>query len=354
MMIRTILVALDGSKIAEQTLPVVIALTPRIGADVVLASAIAPQDGWTDGPVVREWEQEEQGAASAYLKSVQQQLGKRGVKVRGVRVDWGRPHLVIGAIADEEGADLIAMTTHGRSGFARWVMGSVADKVLRTSRKPVLLVHSHDESQEPAAREVQIERILVPLDGSPLGESVIPFVQDLAKSLHASLLLLDVVVPTPELSATFLPYSTSILEELRVGAEKYIEGVGKRIGASGVAVETTAVVGQAAEAILDAAKQTSADLIALSTHGRSGPARWILGSVADAVIRHADRPCLVIPARGADRGKAEPEQASSAVPAVGTTVVPPPALTERPAERQPRRSRAPKERPHRPERSPGR
>jgi len=146
--------------------------------------------------------------------------------------------------------------------------------------------------------------ILVPLDGSPLGESVIPFVQDLAKSLHASLLLLDVVVPTPELSATFLPYSTSILEELRVGAEKYIEGVGKRIGASGVAVETTAVVGQAAEAILDAAKQTSADLIALSTHGRSGPARWILGSVADAVIRHADRPCLVIPARGADRGKA--------------------------------------------------
>jgi nucleotide-binding universal stress UspA family protein len=353
-MIRTILVALDGSKTAEQVLPAVIAVAPRIPADVVLATAIATQDGWTDGPVARNWEQEEQGAATAYLKSVQQRLGKSGVKVSGVRVEWGRPHVVIGAIADEEGADVIAMTTHGRSGFARWVMGSVADKVLRTSRKPVLLVHFQDESLQPAVRDVQIRRVLVPLDGSPLGESVLPFVLDLTKSLHASLLLLNVVVPTPELSATFLPASKSILEELQIGAKKYIEGVGKRVAASGISVETSAAVGQAAETILDVAMRMEADVIALSTHGRSGPTRWIMGSVADAVIRHADRPCLVIPARGAEHAKDEPEPVSYAVPPVGTTVIPPPTLTETPIEDEAPAARAPDERPHRPERSPGR
>jgi hypothetical protein len=158
-------------------------------------------------------------------------------------------------------------------------------------------------------------------------------------------------VPTPELSATFLPYSTSILEELQVGAKKYIEGVGKRVMTSGVSVETSVVVGHAAEAILDLAERMSADLITLSTHGRSGPARWIMGSVADAVIRHADRPCLVIPARSVRREEEEPEPTTLVA---STTVVPPPVLRETPAEREPRRDRAPEERPHRPERSPGR
>jgi nucleotide-binding universal stress UspA family protein len=151
-MIRTIVVTLDGSKIAEQVLPVVTALAARLAADVVLVTAIAPQDGWTDGPVARNWEQEEQGAAAAYLNSVQQQLGKAGARVREVRVEWGRPHTVISAIADEEGADVIALTTHGRSGFTRWVMGSVADKVLRTTRKPVLLVHSREDTPRSPRR----------------------------------------------------------------------------------------------------------------------------------------------------------------------------------------------------------
>jgi nucleotide-binding universal stress UspA family protein len=261
--------------------------------------------------------------------------------------------VVIDAIADQEGADLIAMTTHGRSGFARWVTGSVADKVLRTSRRPVLLVHAREESPASQPHELEIKRILVPLDGSALGESVLPFVQDLAVSLNASLVLLNVVVPTVELSATFLPASTSILGELQAGAKEYIGGVAKRVQESGVSVEASVVVGHAAEAILDMAGQTSADLIALSTHGRSGPARWILGSIADAVIRHADGPCLVIPAPRREREEARPQPKSTEVPMAGSSVVPPPALTEMPAEQSPRRH-APDERQHRPERSPGR
>ncbi len=351
-MIQAILIALDGSELAEQAVPVACAIATRAGAEVVLATAIVPHDGWTNGPVARGWEQKEQGAATAYLKLLRQQLRKRGVRVRGVRVDWGRPNVVIGAIADEEGADLIAMTTHGRSGVVRWVMGSVADKVLRTSRTPLLLVHMRDEGQ---IAEAQLKRILVPLDGSPPAESVLPFVEDLAVSLDASVLLQSVIVPTAALYAgTLLPSSPPVLTEIEGGMREYLGGVAKRLERAGIRAETNVAIGYAAETILDAAKQGSADLIALSTHGRSGPERWILGSVADAVVRHSDRPCLVIPARGGRRGEEGRESPRHAAPVAGTTVVPPPALTETPADQAPPRVRSPEERAHRPERSPGR
>ncbi len=351
-MIKTVLIALDGSKLAEQVIPVVSAVAARTGAEVVLATAVVPHNGWTDGPVDRGWEQEEQVAAAAYLRRLRRQLHQRGMRVRAVRVERGRPHVVIGAIAGEEGADLIAMTTHGRSGFARWVMGSVADKVLKTTRKPVLLVHMQEGDE---IREVQFQRILVPLDGSPLAESALPFVEDLAVSLQASLLLQSVVVPTAALYAgTLLPSTPPVLTEIEAGVREYLSGVAKRIEHADIRVETNVAIGYAAGTILDAAKEGNADLIALSTHGRSGPGRWILGSVADAVVRHSDRPCLVVPAPGARRVEEEPESEVTGALIAGTSVVPPPALTETPVRQGPRRVRAPEERPHRPERSPGR
>src|SRR5574341_442815 len=273
-MIKTILIALDGSELAEQVIPVVSGVASRIGAEVVLASAIIPHDGWTDGPVAREWEREEQGVAAAYLERLRRQLHKQGIRVRPSCVEWGRPHVVISAIADEEGADLVAMTTHGRSGFVRWVMGSVADKVLRTSRRPLVLVHMQEEDEIP---EVRIRRILVPLDGSPLAESALPFVEDLAMGLHASLLLQSVIVPAAALYAgAFLPSTTPALAEFEGGMREYLGEVEKRMKDLGIQADSNAAIGSAAETILDTAKQSSADLIALSTHGRSGPQRWIL------------------------------------------------------------------------------
>ena len=213
------------------------------------------------------------------------------------------------------------MTTHGRSGFARWVMGSVADKVLRTSRRPLLLVHMRDEGQ---IADVQLKRILVPLDGSPLAESVLPFVEDLAVGLDASLLLQSVIVPTAALYAgTLLPSTPPVLTEIEGGMREYVNRVAKRLERAGIRVDTNVAIGYAAETILDAAKQGSADLIALSTHGRSGPERWVLGSVADAVVRHSDRPCLVIPARGGSQRESDGEPPVHAALMAGTTVVPP-------------------------------
>ena len=347
---KTILVALDGSELAEQAIPAVSSLAAAAKADVVLAAVVVQPDRWPSATMPQESIGDERDYAEFYLSSVTDRLRGNGVRSR-VRIEEGRAAETIVAIADDEAADLIAMTTHGRSGFARWILGSVADRVLHLSRKPVLLVHAQPDGQVKGA---EFKRILVPLDGSATAESVLPFVKRLAADTKASLVLEGVIVPTASLYAgTFVPSSPPALPEIEAGSREYLDDVAIKIKKEGLSVTTRVDVGYAAETILEAASATGADLIALCTHGRSGPERWIRGSVADAVLRHSDRPCLVLPAPRVHHREEETDTAALAVPLVGNTVVPPPTMTET-ATPEPPRVRAQAKRPHRPERSPGR
>ena len=124
-MIHRILVALDGSKLAEQALPHASVLASVTGAELFLVAAMVPPDRWTDDGAVARWEQEEEAAATRYLDVVRERLSEKGTAVR-TKVVWGRAPVVIAAVAEDEAADIIALTTHGRSGITRWVMGSVA------------------------------------------------------------------------------------------------------------------------------------------------------------------------------------------------------------------------------------
>jgi nucleotide-binding universal stress UspA family protein len=349
-MVKTILVALDGSELAEQAIPAVSSLATAAKADVVLATIVVQPDRWPSSTMPRESIGDERDYAEFYLSSVVDTLRVKAVKAR-VRVEVGRAAETLVAIADEEAADLIAMTTHGRSGFTRWILGSVADRVLHLSRKPVLLIHAQPDGQVKA---LEFKRILVPLDGSATAESVLPFVKRLAADTKASLVLEGVIVPTAALYAgTFVPSSPPALQEIEAGSREYLGDVAAKIKQERFSVTTRVDVGYAAETILEAASVTGADLIALCTHGRSGPERWIRGSVADAIVRHADRPCLVLPAPHARHHADEPDVDALAIPIVGNTVVPPPTIVESVIPEAPR-VRAPAERQHRPERSPGR
>jgi nucleotide-binding universal stress UspA family protein len=343
-MIDRILVALDGSKLAEQALPVASGLAAGSGAELLLMTTIAPVERWVDSKESSIWEEEETAMAGEYLDSAARPLRDDGERVR-TRVIWGRPAPMICEMAEEESADLIVMTTHGRSGIARWVMGSVADKVLRTSRQPVLLVRSRDEA---AQQTVQLKKILVPLDGSPLSEAVLPFVGSLALRLGASLLLERVILPATALYAgEYVPSGLPALDELEAQARQYLVAIAKRERRRGITVDLEVDIGYAAEAILDAAERNKADLIALSTHGRSGPERWIMGSVADAVVRHADLPCLVLPVRATEAPHSGKRETVNA--AVGSVATPPPTVLETREERTRTSARPPQKRAHRPE-----
>lgn len=325
-MIHRILVALDGSKVAEQALPYASVLANVTGAELFLVTAMVPPDRWTDDGAVARREQEEEAAAARYLDAVRDRLREKGTVVR-TKVVWGRAPVVIAAVAEEEAADIIALTTHGRSGITRWVMGSVADKVLHTSLKPLLLIRAQEEPPTPAG----LKRILVPLDGSAVSEAALPFVERLARQLRAKLLLEQIVLPATAYAGVFIPANVSVLEEIEAGAREYLQRIAKDAKRAGVTAEISVDIGYVAEAILEAAKHRKADLIALSTHGRSGPERWVMGSVADAVVRHAELPCLVLPAR-AVASDIEKGQAMAATPMAGQAVVPPPAVVEIPVE----------------------
>jgi nucleotide-binding universal stress UspA family protein len=342
---KTIIVPLDGSELAEQALPLASAIATKHHAEILLTTAISPGDRWIDDGIVRQWKAEEEAAVGSYLQSVMEKLKERRVRAR-MHVDWGRPHIVIGSVADREDADLIVMTTHGRSGISRWTLGSAADKVLRTLSTPLILIHPTTGAPPPDS----VKRIVVPLDGSALAEAALPEAERLARTMDGSLLLVRAVVPAALVfGGEALPGALPVLEDMEAEAKQYLERVAARIRKRGVEVGVAVAVGVPAEVILGLGGDNGANLVVMTTHGRSGLDRAVFGSVADAVVRRGELPVMVIRSwvSLAEGGRRE-------MPVAGNVVVPPPELTETEQVAASPRVRRGGQRPHRPERSPGR
>ncbi len=199
--------------------------------------------------------------------------------------------------ADAIGADLIVMTTHGRGGMGRAWLGSVADAVMRHGCIPVLIVRPHEAAPAPA-QEMTTKRILVPLDGSPLAEQALEPARKLDPSGMATFVLMHAIPPF--VFGGYLPYidvdelDLRSTQRQRAKAQAYLERVAGTLRAEGRQAETVLCSKQqSAVAILEAAREQRADAIALATHGRGGVRRWLLGSVADKVVRAAHIPVLL-------------------------------------------------------------
>jgi len=141
-----------------------------------------------------------------------------------------------------------------------------------------------------------IKKILVPLDGSELSSSVLSFVVDLAKPLEASVILFHAVVP-PVLTypgAEGIGFDARVLEEMESGAQNFLSSAAGDLAAKGVPTDILVTVGNATDGIVAAADSEGVDLIVMSTHGRSGIGRLVLGSVADALVRRSRRPVVLV------------------------------------------------------------
>jgi nucleotide-binding universal stress UspA family protein len=195
-------------------------------------------------------------------------------------------------LADERRAELIVMSTHGRSGIGRWLYGSVADSVLRQSAIPVLLVPPHAERPLPTDRQL---RLLVPLDGSELAEEAIETTERLAGSLNAELLLLSIVEPPPYPlygdGYTYIPFDQDV--ELR-SSRQYLQSQVDRLQARGIKVSARATTGSPSSIVAQVARDAEVDAVMMATHGRSGLARLVLGSVATAVLQQVNVPVLLV------------------------------------------------------------
>jgi nucleotide-binding universal stress UspA family protein len=136
----------------------------------------------------------------------------------------------------------------------------------------------------------KLQRVLVPLDGSPCAEEVLPFVEKLATDLKASIALLRVVY------AHAFPGMDPTDAEVKVvrEAEEYLRGIEDRLKAKGFKVDSHVRYGNDAEEILEHTAQVDINFIAMTTHGRSGVKRWLLGSVAEKILRHASKPIFLV------------------------------------------------------------
>ena len=279
-MFTTILVPLDGSALAKRSLPYASALAHTSGGQLILVRATSN----TASPQ----------RPQAELNEVASELRSTGLQVDAevCQIFYDGVPESIAECARERGADLIVMSTHGRGGLGRWVYGSVADSLLRESPAPVLLVSSTCERPWSGNRVV---RILVPLDGSKLAEEALGPAREMATLFGAEILLLQVVEP---LSATLYAEAAAYLradpEAELAEARQYVDDVAAQLRADGLAVTARATVGGAAATIATTARDQSADLITLASHGRGGLARLVMGSIAAGVIQRATVPLLVV------------------------------------------------------------
>jgi nucleotide-binding universal stress UspA family protein len=191
----------------------------------------------------------------------------------------------------KEGVDQVVMTTHGRGGLERLWLGSVADGLVRHVPAPVLLWRPGREAVDLTERP-SFQRILVPLDGSELAEAIVFWARELAR-LFAVPVSLVAVFPVPDAPGAE-PVGEMEVENRLKELEAYLDAAAGRAREGGIQVDTAVRAGASvADEILSHRKRIGADLVALSTHGRGGITRLLLGSVADKVIRGSEGHVLV-------------------------------------------------------------
>ena len=325
-MFTRILVPTDGSDFSDSVLPFAAVLARRSDAALELVH-VHRYFPYSQGAPAHDRGLDNDEKARTHHRIANTQARLAAYLGRDVSVTWleGPPAHTLGEYVSKSGADLVVMTTHGRGGLSRVWLGSVADHMVRHSPVPVLLVRP-TEAGVAWLEEPVLRRIVIPLDGSELAESILERAVMLATPGETELALLQVVVPLMVASYPDLPsgiaFDRGDLERRQRAAERYLERLADELRANGFATTViVAVDSHIARAILDYAEDADADLIALATHARGAPARFVLGSVADKVLRAATMPLLMFrPAPNDITRLAETRaQVSRTIPASGAS-----------------------------------
>lgn len=296
-MFKRLIVPLDGSRLAEAVLPAAMYLAANIGVEVVLLHLIeknAPQSIHGDSHLTQPDE------AMDYLKQLASQfpLDAR-VKTHVHEVQVSSVAASIVEHASELSSDLIALCTHGSGGLSEWLVGSIAQQVISMGSVPVLLI---SPSAQGLNREFSCQEILIPLDGKPEHEEGLHTARTIMDCGAMRLHLLQ-VVPTlgtlkGEEAATglLMPGSTQrLLDMAEQEAREHLAEHLRELQAAGFKVTATVSRGDPVDRIVDFAKQISADIIVLGTHGKSGQNAFWEGSVGPKIPGRTEIPLLLVP-----------------------------------------------------------
>ena len=298
-MFRNVLVPLDGSDLAEEAIGMAAAIARASHASIDLLMVHEPLFPGQPDPT---WNEKEIVAQQRYLRALASELQSgAGISSHQTLVH-GKPAELITRRAADCGADLIVMTSHGRTGWTRAWLGSVADAVMRSANIPVLMLRPMANRHDRRALRKPVERIVVPLDGSAVSMEILGTVRELARSWRARVDVIRVVTPVPMilpdsgLTGMYLPNVMDVeaTDALKQQAVTELERDAAALAEAGIEVGHRQVTVSAApaQAIADFAKAREADMIAMATHGR-GRSRLLIGSIAEKVRRATDLPVLL-------------------------------------------------------------
>jgi nucleotide-binding universal stress UspA family protein len=213
----------------------------------------------------------------------------------------GEPDEEIVTAAGQRGVQMIAMASHGRGAIGRAIFGSVADRVARTAPVPVLILRTPDED---ADSDVVVSRIVIPLDGSEIASRALPVASEIAKQLAAPVHVVravDAALALPMASGVFgagpvvdADVTDQIWQEAEEEARSTVTAAVSRLKVEGIDASGGIVNGSPFFAISEVIEP--GDLLILTSHGRGGVRRWLLGSVAEKLVREADAPVMLVPA----------------------------------------------------------
>jgi nucleotide-binding universal stress UspA family protein len=300
----SILVPLDGSYLAEHAIPYGRAIAGPEGRLIFLEVLPAPEP--IRGPLGDQIVDAEQ-AGDMLVDEANTRLSEttnRWRPVSGeveVETRHGSPIDQILKFAKDQGSAYIVMASHGKGALRRLAFGSVADEIARNSPIPVLLIHTGGE--EPAIEAVTIKRLILPMDGSELSQAAIPVAIDVGSRLKSPAIVLQAV--TPEVIATTYPgteayYASDVYDELITqqenAAKEEMAQESAKLTKVGIEATPMVLVGSIVEAIQRVVEP--GDIIIMTSHGRTGIRRFVLGSVAERLTRSGVAPVLLVPAPG--------------------------------------------------------
>ncbi len=291
-MYKRMIVPLDGSEVAEAVFPYAKELAGRLGIEVILLHIA--------NPTLKDYQPMTQAYIGHAAEMIKTGAGA-AVSVHG-EIATGYPSDQIIKYADEKKADLIVIASHGRSG-KRTEMGSVAERVLRSARIPVLLVPTGPTETVPFDQWPNKE-FIVPLDGSELAETVLPHVEQLNGLAGAKVVLVRACEPpamptyySPELSEIPLHWGQYAQQETarcKQVSTEYLANIEGRLKAKGITVRSEVLTGKASDEVVNYANKNPHSLIVMATHGRSGLNRLVYGSVALNVLVGVLNPIFLV------------------------------------------------------------
>jgi nucleotide-binding universal stress UspA family protein len=295
--INHILVPLDGSSLAECVLPHVLAIAPVTNARVTLIHVLEqPEYRNGNSPIdPMGWHMQKQELL-AYLEQTVERLKDQGVEALHVLVEGKSAESIID-FARANSVDLIALSTHGRTGLSGWNVSSVVQKVMLRSYRSILLARAY---ASPSLEQIEYKRLFIGSDGSARAEFMLPVAISLAQH-HQSEIILGTVIEKPQiiqrmpLSEKEAKLINQLTEKNQKIATHYHQQVTTQLSLKGLNVKSTvAVADHTLSALHDMVEEAGADLVILVAHGESGERRWPYGSIATSFIAYGSTPLMIL------------------------------------------------------------